>query len=185
MSSSSTLLSLLLLVASSSVWGMARPGGGLVQLEMYMYEYAKVTVFDVSPPFVGASTQSTTFGIERMFDNELRDGPYPSNSTIFGRFQGFMAFTGNAGLPGKNTLVTFVFTSGRYSGSTLVIAGIVQLIDGTIERAVVGGTGSFRMARGYSLISTVWSPTPNSTVFKVKLFLKLEKANLLMKMTDA
>ncbi|CAM0879085.1 unnamed protein product [Alopecurus aequalis] len=176
MNSSSTMLSLVLLLACSSVWGTAHAhGGGLQNIRFYMYETAAgnpgATVFDVVPPLHGGNT---TFGIIRMFDNVLRDGPDASNSTLLGRFQGFIDFTGVGSLPGKQSVVAFVFTSGNYSGSTLVISGIVQLINGAIERPIVGGTGAFRMARGYSLVSFVWKPTPVTTVYEVNLFVKVD-----------
>ncbi|CAM0879084.1 unnamed protein product [Alopecurus aequalis] len=182
MTSSSMLLSLVLLLACSSVWGMARAdNGGLKKIRFYLYETGEdtdKTVFDVLPPLQGGNT---TFGIVRMFDNVLRDGPDPSNSTLLGRFQGFIDFTGIGSLPGKQSVVAFVFTSGKYNGSTLVITGIVQMIDGAIERPIVGGTGVFRMARGFSRVSYVWKPTTVTTVYEVNLFVKLEKVNLVVK----
>ncbi|CAM0879082.1 unnamed protein product [Alopecurus aequalis] len=183
MNSSSTLLSLILVLACSSVWGMSRVhGGGLENIRFYMYETAAgnpdATVFDVLPPLQGGNT---TFGIIRMFDNVLGDGPDPSISTLLGRFQGFIDFTGIGSLQGKQSVVAFVFTSGDYSGSTLVISGIVQMIDGAIERPIVGGTGVFRMARGYSLVTYSWNPTTVTTVYEVNLFVELETVNLLVK----
>ncbi|CAM0879090.1 unnamed protein product [Alopecurus aequalis] len=176
MNSSSTLLSLILLLVCSSVWGMAHAqGGGLDNIRFYMYETdagnPDATVFDVVPPLQGGNT---TFGIIRMFDNTLGDGPYPSNSTLLGRFQGFIDFTGIGSLPGKLSVVTFVFTSGKYSGSTLVVTGIFQLTDGAIERPIVGGTGVFRMARGYSLVTVVGKPTPVTTTYEVNLFVDVK-----------
>jgi hypothetical protein len=39
----------------------------------------------------------------------------------------------------------------------------------------VGGTGKFRMSRGYSLVTTVSTPTLESTMYKVNLFVKMDK----------
>ncbi|CAM0879081.1 unnamed protein product [Alopecurus aequalis] len=185
MTSSSALLSFVLLLACSSVLGMARADSGkLKNIKFYLYETGEgtdKTVFDVLPALQGGNT---TFGIIRMFDNVLRDGKFSDNSTLIGRFEGFIAFAGIGTLLGKQSVVTFVFTAGKYSGSTVVISGIVQMINGAIERPIVGGTGAFRMASGYSLVSYSWNPTTITTVYEVNLFVKTEKVHLLAK-TDA
>ena len=46
-----------------------------------------------------------------------------------------------------------------------------------IERPVVGGTGKFRMARGYSLLKVLGNPTPETVVFEVDLFVLMDRAN--------
>ena len=67
--------------------------------------------------------------------------------------------------------VSLVFTAGEYNGSTLTVQGQFSFdVDGAVERTVVGGTGRFRMARGYSLMEVVSTPTPESAVFKIDLF---------------
>ena len=66
--------------------------------------------------------------------------------------------------------VTLVFTAGEYAGSTLSVQGPVLGFAGTIERAVVGGTGRFRLARGYMLFKMVSKPMPETDVNEVHLF---------------
>nr|AAK55476.1 hypothetical protein Os03g28180 [Oryza sativa Japonica Group]ABF96454.1 hypothetical protein LOC_Os03g28180 [Oryza sativa Japonica Group] len=57
---------------------------------------------------------------------------------------------------------------GDYKGSTLVLDGRVDFGGGgAAERAVVGGTGRFRRARGYSLMTKFGNPTPSTGVFEM------------------
>ncbi|KAL0376228.1 UNVERIFIED_CONTAM: Dirigent protein 11 [Sesamum calycinum] len=51
-------------------------------------------------------------------------------------------------------LLNVVFTEGEYKGSTLSILGRNPLDDEVREVPVVGGTGGFRMARGYAVTTT-------------------------------
>ncbi|EMS65585.1 hypothetical protein TRIUR3_26620 [Triticum urartu] len=64
------------------------------------------------------------------------------------------------------TATSLVFTAGEHAGSTLVMVGSVVSSEGPYETAVVGGTGAFRMARGYCVLKAVWSPTSVSTVYE-------------------
>ena len=175
MTSSSMLLPLVLLLASSSAWGMAHAygGGGLNHICLYMYETtagANATLLATVLP-----QPNTTFGMIGLLDDVLLDGPYPASSKVLGRFQGLLAFAGQVTPPGMQSLVSFVFTAGsRFSGSNLVVAGTVTSFDGSFERAIVGGTGVFRMARGWCIVKAVWNPTAVSTVYEVNLFVKTE-----------
>ncbi|KAK4493089.1 hypothetical protein RD792_018076 [Penstemon davidsonii] len=60
-------------------------------------------------------------------------------------------------LDGSNThvLVSIVFTNEEYKGSTLEIQGSSAQFERVREVAVVGGTGKFRLARGYATFETV------------------------------
>ncbi|KAL8027850.1 hypothetical protein ABFX02_14G123700 [Erythranthe guttata] len=51
-------------------------------------------------------------------------------------------------------LLNLVFTDGEYKGSTLSVLGRNPLGEETREVPIVGGTGAFRMARGYAVTST-------------------------------
>ncbi|CAL4924813.1 unnamed protein product [Urochloa decumbens] len=59
------------------------------------------------------------------------------------------------------TTLNFVFTEGPYNGSSLALFGR-GLLGTVMERPIVGGTGAFRMARGYTLSKMLASPDPNS-----------------------
>ncbi|KAM0925054.1 hypothetical protein ACQ4PT_004451 [Festuca glaucescens] len=62
--------------------------------------------------------------------------------------------------------ITFVFTAGEHGGSTLGMLGTIQSFESAFERAVVGGTGAFRMARGYCVMNAVSNPTLESVVYE-------------------
>ncbi|KAJ3697436.1 hypothetical protein LUZ61_001141 [Rhynchospora tenuis] len=88
----------------------------------------------------------------------LKEGPDPS-SKLIGRAQGFATVASMSKEGALLTAQNFVFTDGPYNGSTLAIFGRGML--GTVvERVIVGGTGKFRMARGYTLSKQVTPPGP-------------------------
>jgi hypothetical protein len=66
-----------------------------------------------------------------------------------------------------------VFTAGEYSGSTLSVHGPVLGFSGTMERAVVGGTGKFRLARGHMLFRTI---SMSAGVDQIDLFVLVHPA---------
>ena len=51
-------------------------------------------------------------------------------------------------------LMNFVFTAGKYNGSSVAIMGRNAVFTEVREMAVVGGTGVFRWARGYAQART-------------------------------
>ncbi|KAJ4755920.1 Dirigent protein [Rhynchospora pubera] len=98
----------------------------------------------VNPP-----RNDSAFGAMGMVDDMLKEGPDPS-SKLIGRAQGLTAVPSMEQNGGILTMLNFVFTDGPYNGSTLAVFGRAVL--GTVmERAIIGGTGRFRMARGYTL----------------------------------
>lgn len=77
-----------------------------------------------------------------------------TNATSTGRAQGLVAVAGKDG--SIETMLNFIFSEGKYNGSTLALYGRIKWGQ-PIERAIVGGTGMFRMAKGYSLTKTVFT----------------------------
>ncbi|EER91665.1 dirigent protein 1 [Sorghum bicolor] len=107
----------------------------------------------------GGSNNSSFFGGVFVVDDMLREGPDPA-SQLLGRAQGLTVGTSLSD-GALLTVLNFVFTEGAYSGSSLTLLGRALL--GTVmERPIVGGTGVFRMARGYTLSKMVQSPDPNN-----------------------
>nr|CAB3491093.1 unnamed protein product [Digitaria exilis] len=100
----------------------------------------------------------------------LRLGPDRRSSPLVGRYQGVFFGTSLEVGAGYVTAITLVFTAGEHAGSTLSVQGPVLGFTGTIERAVVGGTGKFRLARGYMLFKMVSKPTPETDVNEIHVF---------------
>ncbi|KAL0356599.1 UNVERIFIED_CONTAM: Dirigent protein 23 [Sesamum calycinum] len=96
----------------------------------------------------------TMFGVIRMMDDALTVGPEP-DSKIIGRAQGIY---GSASLEEIGLLMTlnYVFTHGKYNGSTLSVLGHNPILHKYREMPIVGGSGVFRLARGIATANTVW-----------------------------
>ncbi|CAI9765456.1 unnamed protein product [Fraxinus pennsylvanica] len=109
------------------------------------------TVWDVARSNI-TSTSPTSFGQVRVLDDLLTDGP-DRNSKRVGRAQGLIT-SADLQVSALAMNLNFVFTSGQYNGSTLCILGRNPLENQYRELAIVGGTGVFRMARGYAITST-------------------------------
>ncbi|TVU37900.1 hypothetical protein EJB05_11243, partial [Eragrostis curvula] len=173
MAQSSLLLSLFaVLLVSSSPAVLAASGDvdeGLTHIHLYVHE--KFTGKNATATAVVASPlgANSSFGSVGVTDDELRVGRDRS-SQLLGRYQAIIVGTSLEVGAGYLTSITLVFTAGEHAGSTLSVQGPVLGFKGVIERAVVGGTGKFRMARGYSLTKILGNPTPETVVFEVDLF---------------
>jgi len=91
-----------------------------------------------------------TFGSVSVLDDLLTEGQDRASKPV-GRCQGLVAQAQLNGPPASVAAENFLFTSGEFNGSSLAMVGRVDPITGTFELAVVGGSGKFRMARGYAL----------------------------------
>uniref|UniRef100_A0A3B6MLT8 Dirigent protein n=1 Tax=Triticum aestivum TaxID=4565 RepID=A0A3B6MLT8_WHEAT len=149
---------------------------GTTHIRLYIHETfsgANATAVHVTDSPLGGNS---TYGTLSVFDDELRQGS-DAASQLVGRAQGI---TMQADLQDSgvfSTLLTMLsFTDGGYKGSTLVLSGRVDFgPDGkaAAERAVVGGTGRFRLARGYSLMSK-FGTTSSTAVLKLDLYVKTD-----------
>ncbi|CAA0815190.1 Dirigent protein 7 [Striga hermonthica] len=104
------------------------------------------------PPY--PNNNASYFGAVQMIDNKLTLDGDPKSKSI-GQAQGFYAL---ASLDPTDfallMVMNFYFTEGKYKGSTLEIIGRNAALNKVRELSVVGGTGLFRFARGYALLST-------------------------------
>ncbi|KAL0348493.1 UNVERIFIED_CONTAM: Dirigent protein 21 [Sesamum angustifolium] len=108
-----------------------------------VWQVAQSNLTDVLP---------SAFGTVCVLDNLVTTGPEIDSQEV-GRMQGLIGLADlhEAALV---MLLNVVFTEGEYKGSTLSILGRNPLLDKTREVPIVGGTGAFRMARGYVITRT-------------------------------
>ncbi|XP_006366617.1 dirigent protein 22-like [Solanum tuberosum] len=101
------------------------------------------------------TTKSPTFfGFVAMADDPLTVGPEP-NSTIVGRAQGIYG-SADQNESGLLMNLNFVFTTGKYNGSTLSVLGRNPVFHKYREMPIVGGSGVFRLAQGIATAKTYW-----------------------------
>ncbi|MQL89591.1 hypothetical protein Taro_022186 [Colocasia esculenta] len=100
-----------------------------------------------------SANATTDFGMVAMIDDPLTEGPEVS-SKLVGRAQGMYSSTSQT----ESVLLmtaNFVFLEGEYNGSAVTIMGRYRIPSTVREMPVVGGSGLFRFARGYSQASTI------------------------------
>ncbi|KAK6139406.1 hypothetical protein DH2020_026844 [Rehmannia glutinosa] len=109
------------------------------------------TVWDVASSNI-TSISPSSFGRVRVIDDVITTGPH-RNSMKLGRAQGLITFA-DLQEPALAMNINFYFNAGEYSGSSLCILGRNPILNENRELPVVGGTGAFRMSRGYSISNT-------------------------------
>ncbi|XP_058766998.1 dirigent protein 21-like [Vicia villosa] len=104
------------------------------------------------------------FGSTFIIDNPLTEEKDIS-SKVIGRAQGTYALASKQGDFALKMDVNFIFTEGRYKGSTLSLVGRNVIMDEVREMPIVGGTGAFRFAKGYALAKTVlYDPASHNSI---------------------
>ena len=99
-----------------------------------------------------SSRSPTGFGVLMMADDPLTVGPDP-RSKLVGRAQGLYGSACQDEV-GLLMALSYTFMDGPYNGSSISIMGRNSAMQPVREMPVVGGTGLFRMARGYALAHT-------------------------------
>ncbi|CAN1306974.1 Dirigent protein 21, partial [Linum perenne] len=108
----------------------------------------------VAVPKVSQSPFS--FGSITIMDDPITSGPTrdsPRDSPLVGRAQGVYIGASQSTF-GLLMAMNFVFVGGEYNGSSLAIMGRNEVPLKVRELPVVGGTGVFRLAKGYALLKT-------------------------------
>ncbi|KAK6136653.1 hypothetical protein DH2020_029597 [Rehmannia glutinosa] len=98
------------------------------------------------------NNSATLFGSLMMVDDQLTVGPDPS-SKVVGWARGMYGSAGQTDL-GLIMVLTYGFTDGIYDGSSFSLLSINPAMNPVREMAIVGGTGLFRLARGYAIART-------------------------------
>ncbi|EES00538.1 hypothetical protein BDA96_03G129200 [Sorghum bicolor] len=131
-------------------------GGGAVVDAEHLHLYMHDVTGGPSPTAVRVvNAPRGYFGNMFVIDDALTEGASSSTtSRVVGRAQGYYMCASVANL---ELLVTMnvVLTSGPYAGSSVTVVGRDDINAPVRELSVVGGTGQFRMARGYVLWKTV------------------------------
>ncbi|XP_075521341.1 dirigent protein 21-like [Primulina tabacum] len=110
------------------------------------------------------------FGTTFIMDDALRQGP-ERDSKIIGRAQGMYSIAAQNDIA-LLMMMTFVFVEGRYNGSTISVMGRNHVIDDVREMSIVGGSGVFRLGKGYALAHTVWFDTTGDAIVEYNVFVQ-------------
>ncbi|XP_009596486.1 dirigent protein 22 [Nicotiana tabacum] len=93
------------------------------------------------------------FGSVFVTDDPITEA-FDKNSAEIARAQGIYVTSALDGTI-SHVLISIIFTIEEYKGSTLEIQGASPQFERVREVAVVGGTGKFRLARGYATFETI------------------------------
>ncbi|XP_075660384.1 dirigent protein 22-like [Castanea sativa] len=103
--------------------------------------------------YTGSDPIAAMFGSVSVMDNPLTVTPNP-NSTVIGRAQGIYAMASQHNEFSLLMTLTYGFISGPYNGSSFSVVGRNPVMNEVREMPIVGGTGIFRLARGYCFART-------------------------------
>ncbi|KAK9692412.1 hypothetical protein RND81_09G262400 [Saponaria officinalis] len=112
----------------------------------------------VAPP----RKSPTSFGMVRMIDNPLTESPLLS-SNLVGRAQGLYASACQKDV-GLLMVMNFAFIQGKYNGSGITVLGRNMVMTEVREMPIIGGTGLFRLARGFVQARTHTFDAPSAIV---------------------
>ncbi|KAM2126599.1 hypothetical protein ACFX1R_006597 [Malus domestica] len=116
-----------------------------------------------------SNKSQTNFGLVRMFDNALTEGPELS-SKLVARAQGFYGFAGQVELS-LLMAQNFAFVAGEFNGSTITLLGRNSILNKVRELPVIGGSGAFRFARGYAELRThTFNLTSNDAIVEYNIY---------------
>ncbi|KAL1362106.1 hypothetical protein HN51_010387 [Arachis hypogaea] len=121
------------------------------------------SAIQVAQPLDKNKSTLTMFGSIMMADDPLTETSDPK-SKLVGRAQGLYGSSCQQEL-GLLMALSFSFTDGSYNGSSFALMGKNSAMSPVREMPIVGGTGLFRMARGFALAHTVWlNPTTGDAI---------------------
>ncbi|XP_042460760.1 pterocarpan synthase 1-like [Zingiber officinale] len=148
--------SLLFLICFFIATSQARDSIATHRLHFFIHENGN----NPNPTAIAVVNSTTSnsggFGSIVVFDDEVREGS-SADSKIIGRAQGIAPEVSRSQRAWLG-LLSIVFLDGKYNGSSLMLMDRATL-EGANERIIIGGTGRFRLARGYT-INTLLSDTP-------------------------
>ncbi|XP_057796768.1 dirigent protein 22-like [Salvia miltiorrhiza] len=121
------------------------------EMTLYYKDYAggpNATSIPIPGPSTGP-LNFTMFGAMFVVDDPAVEDIEDASAPIIARGRGVYIISALDGSHAQ-LLMSVVFINGKYKGSTLEIQGSYAQFEPVAEAAVVGGTGKFRLARGYA-----------------------------------
>ncbi|EAY80162.1 hypothetical protein OsI_35333 [Oryza sativa Indica Group] len=169
---------LLLLCVAAVAWAADDGGGGsagMTKIKVYWHDVVagpNPTAIRVAQA-ASTNASSTYFGAVVAIDDPLTSSPAAAAAgELVGRAQGTYTFADQRVI-GLLMDMNFVFTAGDHNGSSLAIMGRNEVMSPVREMSIVGGSGKFRMARGYAEARTVDSGFKSGeTIVEYTLFVK-------------
>jgi hypothetical protein len=142
----------------------------MTYLHFYLHEQVSGdNATETAVAFGGNNTVNSAipFGLTAVFDYLMTE-TNESSSTQVGKAQGLLSVSSMS--ENSVTMVcNFLFTEGKYNGSTLAVLAQNNLYLKERELPIIGGTGLFRYARGYIKTNTVYSSS-SYYIFDWKLY---------------
>ncbi|XP_068638615.1 dirigent protein 1-like [Aristolochia californica] len=154
----------LLLLATTLLLPFAAAADGFetksTNLQFYMHDVVdgpNATVARVAPSqplnFSASDPIAASFGSLYVIDDPLTVSPERS-SELVGRAQGMYAMASLGNEFSLSMMLTYSFVSGPYNGSSFSVLGRNPVLREVREMPIVGGTGIFRLGRGFCLAQT-------------------------------
>ncbi|XP_050229037.1 dirigent protein 22-like [Mercurialis annua] len=141
----------------------------LTHLHFYFHDIVSgknITAIPITKP---ATNSSTLFGTIFMADEPLTAKP-DINSKLIGKAQGMYASASHTEI-GLLMVFNFVFTEGKFNGSTLSLLGHNAVLSGVREMPILGGSRVFRFARGYAQAKThTFDPKTNNAIVEYNVY---------------
>nr|XP_043633013.1 dirigent protein 23-like [Erigeron canadensis] len=117
----------------------------------------------VAQPQSSSSNSLGGFGNLMMIDDPLTEGP-DKNSKLIGHARGMYGQAAQNEL-GLIMVLNYGFIDGIYKDSSFSLLSLNPAMQTVREMTIVGGTGLFRLARGYALAQTYWiDPTTGDAI---------------------
>ncbi|KAH7664314.1 Dirigent protein [Dioscorea alata] len=155
------LLLMLLFILTLVSQGHARHYFGNEKVANITFYNQEKVAGDNPPIVLVAKPEGTTvnasslipFGAVYVFDTPFTERQDP-NSNVLGQAQGLAVSAGKNDSVVVFSLV-FGFTDGPFKGSSFSVLSRDPIMEAERELAIVGGTGKFRLARGFAYLRTV------------------------------
>ncbi|KAJ3681620.1 hypothetical protein LUZ60_014193 [Juncus effusus] len=167
--SSYNLLIFLFLIALA----VASAGKKMAHIHFYMHGQVSgpnaTSIRVVEGPKSIPNQSRLKFGDIYVYDDLLTEGPSPYSAPV-GRGQAFYPVA-DLTKPVFLIIMNVVMTAGEYNGSSIAVLGGDDIFATVRELSVIGGTGQFRMARGYVIWKTYsFNTTSGDAVLELDIY---------------